>query len=137
MTSILDLPRPIKKLLRSPLVVVSAASLGVRIGKDAYKMHKGEIDGREFRARTGQHLGSVSGGMAGAAAGAAAFSVVPGVGTVLGAFAGGLFGETVGAKLGRRAAERLETVAVQAAPEVAPASEASEPPPPHGPKRTL
>src|SRR5436190_22298949 len=100
------IPRPIKKLFRSPLVVISAASLGVRIGKDAYRMRKGEIEKKEFRARTGTHLGSITGGMAGAAAGAAAFSVVPGVGTVLGAFAGGMLGEAVGSKLGRRAAER-------------------------------
>src|SRR5689334_4216398 len=102
--------RPITKLLRSPIVMVSAASLGVRIGKDAYKMQKGEISIREFRARTGQHFGSISGGMVGAAAGAAALSVMPGVGTVLGAFGGGLLGETIGAKLGRRAAERFEEV---------------------------
>src|SRR5688572_19847138 len=104
------IPRPIKKLFRSPIVVVSAASLGVRIGKDVYRMRIGEIDRKEFRARTGTHLGSISGGMAGAAAGAAAFSVVPGVGTVLGAFAGGLLGETIGGKLGRRAADRFEDV---------------------------
>jgi phage tail tape-measure protein len=119
------IPRPILKLLRSPIVVVSAASLGVRIGKDAYKLKHGEIDSKEFRARTGSHLGSVSGGMVGAAAGAAALSVVPGVGTVLGAFAGGLVGETIGSKLGRRSAERFEeavygvTVAAAAGEKVA------------------
>src|SRR5262245_20803776 len=102
------IPRPILKLFRSPIVVISAASLGVRIGKDAYRLKVGEIDTKEFRKRTGANIGSISGGMAGAAAGAAAFSVVPGVGTMLGAFAGGMLGETVGAKLGRRAAERLE-----------------------------
>jgi len=126
------IPRPILKLFRSPLVVLSAASLGVRIGKDVYKMRKGEIDSKEFRARTGTNFGSVTGGMAGAAAGAAAFSVLPGVGTVLGAFAGGMLGEAVGSKLGRRAADRIEEAAyadkqAEAAAEGAPAQEAPNP----------
>jgi hypothetical protein len=104
------IPRFWKRLLKNPIVVVSAATFGVRIGKDAYAMKKGEIDAPEFRARTGSHLGSISGGVFGAAAGAAAFSVIPGVGTVLGAFAGGLLGESVGGKLGRKSAEHVETM---------------------------
>jgi phage tail tape-measure protein len=100
--------RLLMRLLKNPIVVVSAATLGVRIGKDAYQMKTGEIDPKEFRARAGSHLGSVSGGVFGAAAGAAALSVVPGVGTILGAFAGGMVGESIGAKLGRKSAEHAE-----------------------------
>lgn len=108
----MKIPRPILKLIRSPIVVVSAASFGMRLGKDVYKMRKGEIDKKEFRARAGTHVGGTTGSMAGAAAGAAAFSMIPGVGTVLGAFAGGVLGEAIGAKLGRRAAERIEETMV-------------------------
>jgi phage tail tape-measure protein len=102
------IPRFWKRLLKNPVVVVSAATLGVRVGKDAYAMRNGEINAPEFRARAGSHLGSISGGVFGAAAGAAAFSAIPGVGTILGAFAGGLLGEAVGARLGRKSAEHIE-----------------------------
>jgi phage tail tape-measure protein len=137
---LMKIPRPILKLFRSPIVVVSAASFGVRIGKDVYKMRKGEIDKKEFRARAGTHLGSTTGGMAGAAAGAAAFSMVPGVGTVLGAFAGGMLGEAIGSKLGRRAAERVEVAFVAEAPAAAAADAEKSEPNDHGthnPKRHL
>jgi phage tail tape-measure protein len=102
--------RLLLRLLKNPIVVVSAATLGIRIGKDAYAMKTGEIDGGEFRARIGSHLGSISGGIFGAAAGAAALSVVPGVGTVLGAFAGGMIGENLGGKMGRKSFEQAASL---------------------------
>jgi phage tail tape-measure protein len=105
--------RLLMRLLKNPIVVVSAATLGVKIGKDAYQLRLGEIDSKEFRARTGSHLGAISGGVFGAAAGAAALSVVPGVGTILGAFAGGMIGENLGAKLGRKSAEQAEAYFVK------------------------
>jgi len=100
--------RLLMRLLKNPIVIVSAASLGVRIGKDAFQVRAGEIDTKEFRARTVSHIGSTAGGVFGAAAGAAALSIVPGVGTILGAFAGGMIGENLGAKLGRKSAEHAE-----------------------------
>lgn len=102
--------RIIRKLGRHPMVVVSVASLGVRLGKDAMLMNKGEIDPLEFRRRFGSHLGNMGGGIAGAAAGAAAGSVLPGLGTILGAFAGGMVGENLGGRLGRKAVEQGEVL---------------------------
>lgn len=101
-------PLIIRRLIKNPVVIMSAATLGVRVGKDFYKMKTGEIDGKELRARTGSHFGGLSGGVFGAAAGAAAFSVLPGVGTMLGAFAGGMIGESFGSKAGRKSAEFAE-----------------------------
>ncbi len=98
------------KLARRPVVIVTAASMGYRMSKEYRRYAKGEIDGAELRARTGQHAGSISGGLAGAAVGAAALSVVPVVGTILGGFAGGLLGEAGGSRLGRVAVEQVESL---------------------------
>ena len=100
--------RIIRRLSRHPVMVITAASLGIRVGKDAYDFKNGEIDGPEFRARQGSHFGGISGGLAGARVGMVAGSVVPGLGTLLGAFAGGYIGETIGSKLGRKAVEQAE-----------------------------
>lgn len=130
------IPRRFRRLLRSPILVVSAASLGVRMGKDAYRMRAGEIDAKEFRARAGSHFGSISGGIAGAAAGAAAFSALPGIGTILGAFAGGMLGESVGSKIGRKGAERIEDL-MSARRATASDEDSSEAPPRNGPRRKI
>lgn len=97
-----------RRLGRHPVLVVSTVSLGVRVAKDGALLRHGEIDGTEFRARTGRHLGSMSGGLAGAAAGAAWGSVLPGLGTAIGALAGSLIGEELGGRVGRLAVEQAE-----------------------------
>ena len=97
-----------RKLARHPIAVISVATIGVRLGRDAYRLKKGEIDGPEWRARAGEHVGGVSGGIAGAMAGAVAFSIVPGVGPLIGGFAGGLIGELGGSRVGRGAIEAIE-----------------------------
>jgi phage tail tape-measure protein len=100
--------RILRRLAQHPVMVISVASIGVRVGQDAARLRAGEIDGTEFRLRAGRTLGSISGGALGAAAGAVAGSVVPVLGSLLGGFAGGMLGEHGGAKLGRAAAEVSE-----------------------------
>lgn len=97
-----------RRLGRHPVLVVSTASLGIKLGKEGVRLRRGEIDALEFRLRTGGHVGSMSGGLAGAAAGAAWGSAFPGLGTVIGAFAGGLIGEELGGRVGRLAIEQVE-----------------------------
>ncbi len=100
--------RIFRGLSRHPLAVTTAASLGLRFGKDVVRLRRGDIDAQEFRGRAGQHVGAVSGNLAGAMAGAAAgTAALPGLGTVLGGFAGGVLGENVGGKLGRRTIEHI------------------------------
>ena len=100
--------RIIRRLVRRPLVVVSAASLAIRMGRDAYRVKQGEMDGAEFRARSGGHVGGVSGAALGATAGTIAGSIVPGIGSILGGLAGGMLGEIGGTKVGRSFVERAE-----------------------------
>jgi phage tail tape-measure protein len=108
--SVGDLPgRVLRRLARHPTLVVGAATLGVRVGRDAGALRRGEIDPPEFRRRAGAHVGHIGGGIAGATAGAAAGSVVPVLGTLLGAFAGGMLGEHLGGRLGRAAVDAAET----------------------------
>lgn len=127
----------IRKLGRHPVAVVSTATLGFRLGKDGWRLKKGEIDVPEFRRRVGGHFGTVGGGLAGAAAGAAAGSaVIPGLGTVLGAFAGGMVGESLGGKLGRGAVEGAESLFDRPGPEPATKPAEAAPDPGH-PKRSL
>lgn len=102
--------RLLRRLARHPVAIVSVASIGVRVGRDAFRMKSGEIDAKEFRARTGGNVGSIGGGALGATAGAVAGSVVPVLGSILGGFAGGLIGEAGGAKLGRAAMEQIESL---------------------------
>jgi phage tail tape-measure protein len=97
-----------RRLGRHPVLVVSTATMGVKVGQDGFRLRRGEIDAPEFRKRTGGHVGSMSGGLAGAAAGAAWGSALPGLGTVIGAFAGGLVGEELGGRVGRLAIEQAE-----------------------------
>ena len=108
--------RIIRRLGRHPIAVVSIASFGLRVGKDAARARKGEIDGSEFRARTGGHAGSISGGIAGAMAGAVAMSVIPGLGPIIGGFAGGIIGEMGGSRAGRKMAEAGERIVKGFAP---------------------
>jgi phage tail tape-measure protein len=123
--------RIIRRLGRHPVLVVSMASLGVRMGRDAWRVKEGEIDSSEWRARAGSHVGSISGGLAGAAAGAVAFSAIPGIGPIVGGFAGGLLGEMGGTKLGRRIVERTESgLRGLFGTENAEAEDAAEGPPP-------
>lgn len=104
-----DLPKKIfRRLARHPMIVMSVASIGLRVGREAFRLQKGQINGREFRARTGGHLGSIGGGALGATAGAVAGSVVPVLGSIIGGFAGGILGEAGGSRLGRMAAEGLD-----------------------------
>jgi phage tail tape-measure protein len=98
----------LRRLARHPILVISVASMGLRVGREAKRFKSGEIDGPEFRARTASHLGSISGGAIGATAGAIAGSVLPGLGSIIGGFAGGILGEAGGSKLLRFAAEKLE-----------------------------
>lgn len=101
--------RIIRRLERNPGVVVTFATLSMRMSKDYMRVRAGEIDGSEFRRRGFTHVGSISGGMAGAAAGAlAGTAVAPGLGTVLGAFAGSMVGDDMGTRLGRAAVEHAE-----------------------------
>ncbi len=102
--------RLLRGLARRPMLVVGAATLGTRIGRDALAVKRGEMDPFEFRLRTGSHIGAVSGSVAGAAAGAFVGSVVPVLGNVLGGFAGGIVGDKAGGKLGRAAVHAVETV---------------------------
>lgn len=102
--------RIIRRLGRHPMMVLSVASFGVRVGKDAFKVRAGKLTWPEFRARTGGHVFGIGGGVAGAAVGAAAGSVVPGIGTILGGFAGSLVGEAAGSKLGESMVKKVETV---------------------------
>ncbi len=118
--------RIIRRLARHPLMVVSAATLGVKVSKDGFKLKKGEIDAPEFRMRTGGHLGAMGGGIAGAAAGAAAGSLVPGLGTILGAFAGSLVGEEVGNRAGRFTVGKVETTIFGGPAPSSPEKESSE-----------
>lgn len=134
-----------RRLARHPVLVVSTASLGVKVTRDALRMRSGEIDGTEFRARTGRNVGGMSGGLAGAAAGAAWGSVLPGLGTMLGAMAGGIVGEELGGRVGRLAIEQAEItwrerrddlgVDPNAAPPVETGAGTEEPPQP--PRRHL
>lgn len=138
-----------RRLGRHPVLVVSTASLGVKVGKDGFRLRSGEIDPPEFRKRAGGHVGSMGGGLAGAAAGAAWGSALPGLGTVIGAFAGGIIGEELGGRVGQLAVEQAEITvtlrreqapadaadgALEAVEEADPAHE--EPPTPR-PKRHL
>lgn len=103
--------RIIRKLSRHPVAVVSSLTLSIRIGKDAHRVRSGTIDGMEFRARTGGHLGALSGGLAAASVGSAIGSaLLPGLGSVVGAFAGGIVGEELGARGGRRAVVSIERI---------------------------
>lgn len=97
-----------RRLGRHPVLVMSAASTGFKIGQEGLRLSRGLIDPPEFRKRTGEHLGSTSGGLAGAAAGAAWGSALPGFGTAVGALAGGLLGGELGARVGRLAVEQTE-----------------------------
>lgn len=97
-----------RRLARRPMLVVSAAALTLRMGKDAMKVKDGKMDGAEFRARAGSHVGSIGGSAVGATAGGVAGSIVPGIGTILGAFAGGMIGDYGGSKVGRRLAQAVE-----------------------------
>ncbi len=97
-----------RRLAKRPMVVLSAAALAVRMSKDAMKLKAGEMDAREFRARSGQHVGSVSGSAVGATAGGVAGSIIPGIGPIIGAFAGGMIGDWGGSKFGRRMVEAVE-----------------------------
>ncbi|MBX2811607.1 MAG: hypothetical protein KTR25_07350 [Myxococcales bacterium] len=104
-----SLPKRIwRRLGRHPVLVVATASTSIKIGRDGLRWQRGEIDGAEFRFRTGEHMGSMSGGLAGAAAGAAWGSFLPGLGTAIGAFAGGIVGEELGKRVGRLATEHAE-----------------------------
>ncbi|MCB9654123.1 MAG: hypothetical protein H6729_08355 [Deltaproteobacteria bacterium] len=107
----LKIPRRITRWLRHPATVVTAAQLAYRLGKEFHSVYRGAIDGREFRARMGNHFGTISGGLAGAWVGAAAgTALAPGVGTAAGAIMGGLMGETAGGKAMRVAVERVESI---------------------------
>lgn len=90
------------------MLVVSAVSTSIKVGRDGAALRRGDMDPPEFRKRTGGHLGSMSGGLAGAAAGAAWGSAFPGLGTVIGAFAGSVIGEELGGRVGRLAVEQAE-----------------------------
>lgn len=97
-----------RRLGRNPMLVMSAVSTSIRVGRDGAALRRGDLDAPEFRKRTGGHLGSMSGGLAGAAAGAAWGSALPGFGTILGAFAGSVIGEELGGRVGRLAVEQAE-----------------------------
>ena len=100
--------RIVRRLARRPVVVVSLAAVGYRVGKDAYKVSRGEMASEEFRTRAGGHVGAVSGGVMGATMGTVALSVIPGLGPILGGFVGGIVGEMGGQKLGQRVVETVE-----------------------------
>lgn len=103
--------RIIRKLSRHPVAVVSGLTLSIRIGKDAHRVRSGSIDGPEFRARTGGHVGALSGGLAAASVGSAIGSaLLPGLGSIVGAFAGGIVGEELGGRGGRRAVRSIERI---------------------------
>lgn len=102
--------RIIRRLERHPLAVLSVASFGIRVGKDALRLRQGEFDSKEFRARAGGHVGAVSGSALGWTAGALAGRLIPGpLGMIVGGFAGGMIGEFSGQALGRKAAEGIES----------------------------
>ncbi len=124
-----SLPRRIwRRLGRHPVLVMSAVSCSVRVGRDGFRLREGAIDAPEFRRRTGGHVGSMAGSLAGAAVGAAWGSVLPGLGTAIGAFAGGLLGEELGGRVGRLAVDQAEVGWVISQEESALRGE--EPPPP-------
>jgi hypothetical protein len=70
---------------------------------------QGKLDGREFKIKSVENVGSTGGAISGAAAGAMIGSIVPGLGTGSGAVVGYLcatFGAMSGAKAGRSLAEK-------------------------------
>lgn len=71
--------------------------------------YQGELDGREYKIKSVENVGSTGGAISGAAAGAMVGSVVPGLGTGSGALLGYLFatfGAMSGAKFGRSLGEK-------------------------------
>ena len=108
----MDQPKPwpgrINDRLKHPAVVAGALALGLRMGQEASRLKKGEIDLEQFRRNAAKHTGTVGGTLTGAALGAIAGSWLPGAGTILGAFAGAFLGEMVGEQVGAIGAEKLE-----------------------------
>jgi phage tail tape-measure protein len=120
--------RILKQLAKRPMMVLGAATLSLKVGKDAVHLKAGKIDGSEFKKRTGGHVGSVGLGTAAGYAGMALgvfLSPVPVLGGLLGGFAGGALGEVLGEKLGRGAVElaggaRKKSAPAGEVPEAAP-----------------
>lgn len=109
--------RIIRRLSRHPVAVVSTLSLTLRLGKDAYRVRSGKIDGQEFRARAGGHFGALSGGLLAAQVGSAlGTTLLPGIGTILGGFAGGILGEELGSRGGRRVIQSIEKLVLGSEP---------------------
>ncbi|MBK8010605.1 MAG: hypothetical protein IPK13_04605 [Deltaproteobacteria bacterium] len=83
-----------------PLLVGAAIRLGIRIGQESVKLHRGEIGQDEYRARTGTHVGAAGGTLFGTAVGAWLGGRIPGIGRIVGAFVGGLLGDVGGEQVG-------------------------------------
>ena len=90
------------------MAAAAALSLGIKLGQESGRLKSGEIDSREFKKRTGSHVGMVGGTLTGAAVGTVIGRLWPVGGTILGAFMGGMVGQMWGEQAGRAAAERLD-----------------------------
>ncbi|MCB9654122.1 MAG: hypothetical protein H6729_08350 [Deltaproteobacteria bacterium] len=93
-----------------PILVGAALRLGIRLGQESIKLHRGEIGHDEYRARAGTHVGAAGGTLFGTAVGAWLGGRIPGIGRIVGAFVGGLVGDMGGEHFGHwgsKAATRL------------------------------
>ena len=72
-------------------------------GVETQRWLKGTINGKTYRRRTGENLGTSGGALGGAALGAAVgTTLLPGIGTTVGALLGGMLGARSGRALARR-----------------------------------
>lgn len=85
----------------------NAVGIGLRLlwsqGVETQRWLTGAINGRTYRRRTVEHLGTSGGELGGAALGAAiGTTLLPGVGTTVGVLLGGALGARSGRALARR-----------------------------------